>query len=220
MDATTIEVYANIVDILVKITVIIGAAWGIYKYRQHRELNQRIQLEIDADIYKLTSPEQAESFTWDRKGNRIAIPSQKLTHVIDIRLRFTNKGFVRMRLFNIQIGVNTMRPGNEVKFDKDDGHLHLQRIFTSGNIVPIFPVENKQAEDTSFYYIEPGIEQTISYLALISEPRELVQVQGKFSLEQKRIFPFKDKGEKELYPHTAVRTYKLDCDGMVIRCID
>jgi len=209
MDATTIGIYGDIVDILVKITVIIGAVWGFYKFFQYRELKQRIQLNIDANIYELTSPEQTKAFNWDRQGNRETVPVQPRTHAIEILLKFTNKGFTRMRLFNIQIGVNTMRLQNESQFDQNDGHLHLTRVFTSGNLVPVFRVKDKPVEETSFYYIEPGIEQTISYLTLITEPRELVQIYAKFSHEQKRIFPTMDVGEKGLYPHTAARTYKL-----------
>jgi len=217
MDATTVSLYADILDILVKITVLIGVVWGVYKFVQYRELKQRIQLDIDATMHKLTSPEQTEAFNWDRQGKRVIVPIQPRTHAIEILLKFTNKGFTRMRLFNIQIGVNTMRPQNEAQFDQDDGHLHLTRVFTSGNIVPPFRVKDKPVEETSFYYIEPGVEQTISYLTLITEPRELVQVHAKFSLEQKRIFPTKDVGEKGVYPHTAARTYKLNSDGSLAK---
>jgi hypothetical protein len=217
MNPTTVGIYADIVDILVKITVLIGAVWGVYKFVQYRELKQRIQLDIDAAMYRLTSPEQTRAFNWDRQGNRVTVPVQSRTHAIEILLKFTNKGFTRMRLFNIQIGVNTMRPQNEAQFDQDDGHLHLTRVFTSGNIVPLFEVKDKSIEETSFYYIEPGVEQTISYLTLITEPRELVQVHAKFSLEQKRIFPTKDVGEKGVYPHTAARTYKLNSDGSLAK---
>jgi hypothetical protein len=116
-------------------------------------------------------------------------------------------------MYNVQVGINTMRPIDEAEFDEDDGHLHLTRILTSGNIVPRFPVEGRPIEETSFYYIEPGVKQTITYLALITEPRELIQVFAQFSLEQKRIFPEKIVGEMKVYPHTAARTYQLDAEG-------
>ena len=217
MGTTNINLYADIVDILVKITVLVGTLWGVYKFVQYRELKQRIQLDVDANLYKLSSAEKIDSFHWDRQGERVTVPAQPHTHAIEILLKFTNKGFTRMRLFNIQIGVNTMRAPNKAQFDEEDGHLHLTRIFTSGNIVPLFPVSEKPIEETSFYYIEPGVEQTISYLTLITEPRELVQIYAKFSLEQQRIFPKKDVGEKEIYPHTAARTYKLNLDGSFAR---
>ena len=50
----------------------------------------------------------------------------------------------------------------------------------------------------------------LRYLALITEPKELLQIIGKFSLEKERIFPFKEVGSKRLYPVLAVRTYYLD----------
>jgi hypothetical protein len=47
-----------------------------------------------------------------------------------------------------------------VKVDEEEGHLKLFTIFKSGNIV---------RKDIGYWYIEPHIEQTISYLALIVE---------------------------------------------------
>jgi hypothetical protein len=216
MDAASIGFYAEIVDILVKLTVLFGVGWGVYKFVHYRELKQRIQLELDANMHELTSPELTEAFSWDEEGNRETVPAQSHTHALEILLKFTNKGFRRMRLYNIQIGVNTMRPQNQAQFDPDDGHLKLTRVFTSGNIVPLFRVKDKAVEKSSFYYIEPGVEQTISYLTLVTEPRELVQIYARFSLEQKRIFPQKAVGQKRIYPATAARTYKLNSDGSMI----
>lgn len=213
MDATTISHYGDIFNILVKITVLIGTVWAVYKFVQYRELKQRIQLDIDANIYKLTSPEKTESFVWDKKGKCETISVQPHTHAIEIRLKFTNKGFIRMRLFNIQVGVKTMQLQDEAKFSEKDGHLYLKTIFRSGNIVPLSKRNNIPVRKTSFYYIEPGVEQIVSYFTLITEPRELIQVYGKFSLEQKRIFPEKFIGKKGLNPHTVSQTYKIDLDG-------
>ena len=72
------------------------------------------------------------------------------------------QGRTRFRLFNAKIGVNTMRTGDP-KFDKNDGHLHLTRVVTSGKHRSPLWVPGKPLEETAFYYIEPGIEQTISY---------------------------------------------------------
>ena len=210
MDINNISDLADLFDILVKTTLLIGGFWGLYKFVRYRELKQRIQLEIDANIFRLSSPEDAEIINWDRDGNKLILPKQPCTHAIEILLKFTNKGFTRIRLYNIQIGINSMRPRNEAKFDQNDGHLHLSRILTSGNIVPIFNVKGIPVEETSFYYIEPNIEQTIQYLVLTTEPRELIQIQAKFSFEQKRIFPSKEVGEKGLFPHTAARTFQIN----------
>ena len=213
MDQTTISTIANIADIVLKIATLLGGIWAAYKVMQYRELKQRIQLDIDANMYALDPPEQVETFTWDRQGNRVTAPARPHTHAVEILLNFANKGHTRLRLFNIQVGINTMRPQDEAQFDPGDGHLHLTRIFTSGNIVPTFKVPGRPVEETSFYYIEPGVEQTVSYLALVSEPRQLIQIYAKFSLEQERIFPTRDIGSKGVYPHTAARTYKINPDG-------
>jgi hypothetical protein len=135
---------------------------------------------------------------------------------VEILLKFSNKGKTRLRIYNAQIGINTMRDPAKTSFDEVDGHLHLTRIFTSGNIVPELPVPGKPLEETSFYYIEPSVQQTIAYLAMIPEPRELLQVFAMFSLEQERLFPERVIGKSGLYPHTAARTYQVSEEGHLI----
>lgn len=209
MDAETIGMYNDVIDIFVKITILIGGVWAIYELIQYRKLKQWIQLDIDAKIYKLTSPEKITSFTWDRNGDRNTICTQPHTHAVEILLNFKNKGFKRMRLFNIQVGVKTMPSQNDVQFSKNSGRINLKNLFRSGNIVPLFPIEGKAVEETSFYYIEPSVEQIISFSTLIREPHEFIQVYAKFSLEQKRIFPKKMVGDKGLSPHTVARIFKV-----------
>lgn len=213
----TFDIFFRIADILLKIIALVGGIWALYKVKEYRELKQRLQLDIDANLYKLSSPENVAAFTWDKEGKRISTSAQPRTHAVEVLLRFANKGLTRMRLYNIQVGINTMRPQNEVQFDEDDGHLHLTRILTSGNIVPLFRVEDMPVEKTSFYYIEPGVEQTITYLALIPEPRELLQIYAKFSLEQERIFPEREVAAKRMFPHTAARTYQVDAEGLLVK---
>ena len=125
-------------------------------------------------------------------------------------LKFNNKGKTRIRLYNIQVGINTMGPQNEARIDATNGRLKLTRIYTSGNIVPIFKVENKPVNKTSFYYIEPGNEQIITHVCLIAEPRELIQVFALFNFEQSRLFPEIKKGRKRLYPQSATKIYSLN----------
>lgn len=147
--------------------------------------------------------------TWGKNGNTLKQEPKKLTHAVELALTFTNKGRTRVRLYNIQVGLNTMRPPDKAQFDQGDGHLHLTRVHTSGNLVPTFEVRGKTIDETSFYYVEPGVSQSITYLCLISEPRELLQAFAMFSLEQKRLFPKKFRSPKGLYPHTAARTFPL-----------
>jgi len=216
MDTSALDLALSIADVGLKAVALAGGLWALYKVREYRELKQRIQLEISARTFKLDAPEQVSSYTWDREGQRVATPLQPHTHAVEIALTFTNKGLVRSRLYNIQVGINTMRPSDQARFDQEDGHLRLARVFTSGNIVPLFAVEGKPAEKTSFYYIEPGVEQTITYLALIPAPRELLQVHARFNFEQKRLFPRQVREQGGLYPHTASRTYQVDAQGQVV----
>lgn len=206
----TFDVIVKLVDLIVKIAVlVIGGTWALYKYKEYRVFKKLVQLDLDATIYRLSEPENAQGKTWSKEGKPVELPNKEYKYAVEVLLNFSNKGKTRVKLFNIQLGINSMRQKNKAKFDKDDGHLHLTRILTSGNIVPKFPVKGKPIEETSFYYIEPGVDQTITYLCLISEPRELFQVYAMFSLDEKRLFPKTTRGAKGLYPHTVAKTFPI-----------
>ena len=206
-----IEVLKNLAEL---IAFAFGAGWAWYKLREFRQFKNWVELEIDSNLYQLDSPIQAKTPTWDKKGN-VSTQDRLCTHAVEVLLKFTNKGSTRLRIFNIQLGINTMRPPEQTQFDAGDGHLHLTRIVTSGNLVPEMPVEGKPIEKTSFYYIEPTVTQTIEHCTLIPQPRELLQVYVEFSLTQTRIFPQKRRLPGGLYPHSAARTYKIDSVGQI-----
>lgn len=208
-----VELSKNAAEI---IAFVFGSGWAWFKIREFRQFKNWIELEIDSNLHKLDLPVQAKIPTWDKKGNVIT-KDQLCTHAVEILLKFTNKGSTRLRMFNIQLGINTMRPPDDTQFDKGDGHLHLTRIFTSGNLVPEMPVKGKPIDLSSFYYIEPTVSQTIEFCTVIPQPRELLQVYVEFSLTQKRIFPKSRRLPGGLYPHTAARTYKVDANPQIVK---
>jgi hypothetical protein len=189
-----------------------GAAWALYKYREFRQSKHWIEFDVDANIIKFSSPVDTTSYTRDEYGHSKIIERQPHTHAVEISLTFRNRGKTRVRLYNVQVAIQTMRAPEKTKYHPETGHLRLKRIFTSGNLVE--PPTRKPVLDavrTPFYYnVEPAVTQIVRYLALITEPKELLQIIGKFSLEQERIFPLKEVGRKRLYPVLAVRTYYLD----------
>ncbi len=214
MDKGTYEIILQTADIAVKIiALVVGVVWATLVLREYK---YRIQLDIDANLYKLSLPVEVAPFTRFSKKPVDDTSAKPHTYAVEVLLKFTNKGKVRFRLYNAQVGINTMRALSDTKFNDEDGHLHLTRIFTSGNVVPIFPVKDKPVEKTSFYYIEPGVEQTIHYLALITEPRELIQIDASFSLRQERFSLEDMRTKKGLYPHSAARTFQIDEDGRLI----
>ncbi|MCB2184431.1 MAG: hypothetical protein KQH63_20585 [Desulfobulbaceae bacterium] len=202
-----LEPFRIVVELL---AFMIGAIWGYVKFREYRELKHFIQFDIDANIIRLPQSVMANSVTYerDRSGNKKmeVLPEQELMYAVEVYLKFENKGKTRFRLYNAEVALNTMRDtgtharSGGAKFDKNTGRTVLKRLRTSGNIVP---------EKTGYYYMEPGVAQTISYLILIPEPKSLLQVIGKFSMEQERIFPYKEKGKLGLLPHTASKTFKV-----------
>lgn len=217
MVIATLEFFQGVATAIQVVAVVAAGAWAVFKVREYRERKNLIQLHLDAHLYPLATPITVAPLTWKKgEGEPTILEPRTNAYAIEVLLRFINKGRTRFRLFNAQVGISTMRPPAETQFDEDNGHLHLTRVVTSGNIVPPFPVQGKPLEETSFYYIEPGVEQTITYLTLVPEPRELLQVVGEFSFAQKRIFPQQRRLPEGPYPHSAVRTYGIDIHGELV----
>lgn len=213
----TLELLQAVAAAVQGAAVVAAGAWAVFKVREYRERKNLVQLDIDAHIYPLATPITVAPVTWKKRDAQPTILDPRThPHAIEVLLRFSNRGRTRFRLFNAQVGISTMRPPDKTQFDKENGHLHLTRIVTSGNIVPTFSVKDKPPEETSFYYIEPGVEQTITYLTLIPEPRELLQVVAEFSLAQRRIFPEQRLLPGGPYPHSSARTYGINKDGELI----
>ncbi len=201
---------AKIIDIAFKIVaLILGSSWTLYKIKQYRELKKWIQFDINSNIIKLSEPEKCKGYTWSAKGERKEINNELYTHAIEVDLVFTNKGKTQIKLYNIEVFANTMRDTGDVKVSEDDGHLVLKRLYTSGNIVPVYKVPNTKEEKSSFYYIEPGVQQSIKHLFLIPEPREFIQVAAQFSLEDERIFPKIKRKKGGLFPHTVSKIFSV-----------
>lgn len=218
-------------DIIQIIAFLFGIVWAGYKIREFREFKQKIQFDVDANIYKLEEPITCclKNYIKNNKDVCFACSNpQEATHVVEVLLKFSNKGKKRFRLYNLQAIISTMP--DKIKIRDDDCGLSLKRMHTSGNIVPkslaperiplVAKIKNlilkKQA--SGFYYIEPGVEQTINYLCIIPKPEYFLQVRGVFSLEQERLFPEHKIGSMKLYPHTAEKTFKLDkeCKAIAI----
>ena len=105
---------------------------------------------------------------------------------VDLWAEYKNRDISTLKA-DVEAYENGMETARIIEFKK---YTSLRGYFLSANVRGNY-VKYKPIEETSFYYIEPGVEQTISHLALITEPRELIQIFAKFSLEQKRIFPFR-----------------------------
>jgi len=195
----------------VSITLIVLIVGVIWTFKVLREYKYRIQLDIDANLYKLKSPVEIVPFTPFSDVKKTPHP-----YAVEVLLKFANKGKTRFKLYNVRIKINTMAGDPDLNFHPERGHLRLTRIFTSGHVVPVFRVKKKPIEKTSFYYIEPGVVQTIHFLALITEPRDLLQIIALFNIRQRRFSLEDMKTEKGLYPHGAVRTFQIRGDGSLV----
>ncbi len=155
------ETLSIAVSIFVGLIAIITGVSAVWKFREYRELKNRIQLDIEANIYKLGSPENVQQYTWPKmrdkrdegeegkprtrveeillrfrnwiqRDNRDEVDEREeveptktklRTHAVEILLRFTNKGMTRFRLYNAQVGINTMHP-DKAKFSRPQSHGH------------------------------------------------------------------------------------------------
>ena len=209
----TIELVQTVAAAIQAAALLVAGVWAWYLTKEYRERKNLIQLYIDAHLYALDMPITTAPKTWKKHAEK---PTAEDPRSHPTRWRYSSGSATRtyaLPIFNAKIGVNTMRTGDP-KFDKNDGHLHLTRVVTSGNIVPPFWVPGKPLEETAFYYIEPGDRADDQLPPLVPEPRELLQIVAEFSLAQRRIFP-KDLPEG-LYPHTAARTYRINSDGELV----
>jgi hypothetical protein len=214
-------------DIIQIVAFFVGTIWAVFKILEFRELKHKIQFEIDAHMYKLEKPITACTKTYDKRKDLVCNSPKLCTHFVEVLFKFTNKGNRRFRLYNLKTIISTMP--DDVKIRDTDCGLSLERLLTSGNIVPEKLIPEKlpmkerlrnfllRKKPAGFYYIEPGIEQIISYFCIIRKPNEILQVRGCFSLEQQRLFPKEFVGSMGLYPHTAERTYQLDRAGKITK---
>jgi hypothetical protein len=222
-------------DLFTIFAIFVGGLWALKKYRDYRENKHWIQFDIYANTIKL----QNQIKPWICYSSEDIHHVRQLdqyAHAVELLFKFTNKGNTRVKIYNIRGKISTMPPpGKDVEISQEDGHLGLCRIFTSGNIVPI---------KTKYYYIEPHVEQTITFLSVIPKPRELIRVTGEFTLANKRHFPnmakfvseagickktkkeakqrslldkLRRKLRPRLLPHTAEKTYRVDNDGFIIQ---
>jgi hypothetical protein len=170
---------------LESIVIIIVGIWGIFKILEFREFKHWIQFEVDVNLYPLSKSIYAESFEWDEYGKRSS-KHEAFTHVLNILFKFNNKGKTRVKIYNIHAKISTLPPLDNIYLSKEDNHLRFFSTWT-GNIVP---------KSKKFYYIEPQVEQTITYLTLIAKPRDLIRIHGEFCQDHNRIYPNKENNNK------------------------
>lgn len=182
----SIEDIKNLFEIIV---IIIAGIWALYKIQEFRDFKHWIQFDIGANIYQLSKSITAKSYTWKENGERQDKGLKNFTHVLEILFKFNNKGKTRVKLYNIQAIVSTLPPeDNKAHLDEEEGHLSLgEPMLRTGNIV---------RKDVQFYYIEPQVEQIITYLTLIEKPKDIIRIRGMFCQDNRRIYPKKDKGSK------------------------
>jgi hypothetical protein len=185
------DIFDPIKTILEITVIIIAGFWAWHKYREFREFKHWIQFDLDANIYPLSDNIETKSYDWDSDGN-LNESFETHTHLLELLFKFDNKGKTRVKIYNIQAEISTL-PSQDpkdspiidlesIQLDKKDNHLKLCRRRT-GNIVP---------EDIKFYYIEPQVEQIITYLTLIKKPKDIIRIKGKFCQDQRRIYPKKE----------------------------
>jgi hypothetical protein len=177
----------NSSDKIAIILAILGFIWTFFKIKEFREFKHWIQFDIDANIYPLSRDITTYSYNWSQ-GDGVTKSLEDHTHAIEILFKFNNKGKTRIKIYNIQAEFRTSlhRSGNYL--NNEEGHLRFNRPpIVTGNIVP---------KNVGFYYIEPQVEQTITYLTLIKIPGDIISILGRFCQDNVRIYPEKESGRK------------------------
>ncbi len=194
----------------------------IVHYNNYKIVSKNwIQFDISVKLFPLDEKIKTAYISCNKKKIMSEFSTRYNNYIAEIVCKFFNKGRKPFKLYNLQVWLNTLKlkreDGSDKKlFDEKTGRLRLSRIFTSGNLLDSNIIDNSQKNSDNYYYIGPQIEQNISFLTLIPEPKEVIQVNGRFSLEQKRIFPSEDIGELNVNPHTASTTYKIGKNGFIL----
>ena len=140
----TIELVQTVAAAIQAAALLVARVWAWYLTKEYRERKNLIQLDIDAHLYALDTPITTAPKTWKKHAEKPTAEDPRSHPRVGDTPPVPQQGRTRFRLFNAKIGVNTMRTGDP-KFDKNDGHLHLTRVVTSGNIVPPFLGARKAA---------------------------------------------------------------------------
>lgn len=207
----------NIGKIATPIIGILVFIRGLHEYQLFRKDKYRISFDVEAEYRKLTENELETFYRENGKHPKLVRRNLEASYLVEVTLKFKNEGNVRIKLFNIQVAIKTLRSLDELCFSKRDEHLKLESIHNGNNIVPIKKVPKKwnrnkfrPTNKTSFYFIEPGVEQCIRHVTMIKKPLKIIQVEGKFNFEQERMDLCKKKIHHGLHPHTATKLYFID----------
>jgi hypothetical protein len=152
------------------VIVLAAAVWGYFRFRKERTHNPRVEFSIDATIF----------------------PAQEATRLVEFRLLANNKGSVVHRFRSIKLRVRGISAGTAIA---QCGCRGARTSFPE-KLIDDEEVIYKAKYDHIF--VEPGVEQTITYCTAIPAEMAFIVAHVKF---------FYDK--EELWPHSAERVFAV-----------
>jgi hypothetical protein len=149
----------NLIDIGSKViafgTLLIGTWWGVVKFLKRDEHFPRVEFEVAANF----------------------IGSQDGKLVLEVLAKIENKGFVPLRIKDLNFKVRGLSDGDPiVEGDKSiRGQIRIPQILWEGSWIP---------EHWEYTFIYPSVKTEYNYVAAIPQNISILRVEGSFSYDR------------------------------------
>jgi hypothetical protein len=144
-----------IIDVAQFVIILIGAVWAYFKIWKEGLYRPRIQFNIECNSFS------------EQHGE---IP-------VEFLLKVTNKGLVKHKFYSIKLRVRGIIENNELEFWKEnEPRLYFPDKF--------FDTQFIHKSKYNFVFVEPGVEQTLTYVTKIDSKYKLITVRAEFEYDK------------------------------------
>jgi hypothetical protein len=159
-----IKEIAEIGSHIASIVAIAAAGWWFIYTTQFKP---RIQFDVDCKFVSLQNSEQL---------------------IAEIQFIFENKGFVEHRLWNLNVSVDALKSGRNLKIKEGTHELIFdEKVMSKVQLVP---------KEYEYYFVRPGVKQVITHTIEVSSSISAIRITASF-----------DYNRNKDYPHTARRVF-------------
>jgi hypothetical protein len=134
--------------------LVLAAGWGYYRLWREGILRPRLEFSIDCEFL---GPENGE-------------------YITQFILRARNKGLVRYQFSQIVLSVRGISTDGGVHFwDGMEPRIEFPLSILKADVIP---------DNYNFFFVEPGVEQPITYITKVSENIGYVLVKAEFQYDR------------------------------------
>ncbi len=150
--------------------LVVGAVWAYYRFWREGSHRRRVEFRIDCVFF---GPQQDQ-------------------YLAEFKLHAVNKGLVVHRFPSIELRVRGIKASDEISFWKDrKPRVEFPHKVMQGEIVH---------EKYSYIFVEPGVEQVITYVTKIPAEYRFILARAEFRYDR-------------LNPHSAEEVFEVKSVG-------